>query len=185
MADLTGYSRDELLTMSGPDITHPDDVSAGIEVSRQMVNGNLTHARLDKRYVHADGRIISALVDISLVRDASGSPVHSVVQVQDVTEQKRIEAELAYHAYHDALTGLPNRRKLMQDLEERVDACRGQSRRCCSCSTSTGSRPTTTRTDIRRATRCWSVWANVCRPRCSAAARHTAWAGTSSACWHR
>jgi diguanylate cyclase (GGDEF)-like protein/PAS domain S-box-containing protein len=120
MAELTGYSVEELLTRSGPDITHPEDVAEGIEVSRQMASGELESATLDKRYIHADGRVISALVKISLVRDAAGSPVHAVVQVQDVTEQKRAEAQLAYHAYHDALTGLPNRRKLMQDLEERL-----------------------------------------------------------------
>ena len=122
MAELTGYSVEQLLTLSGPDITHAEDVAAGIEVSRQMANGDLESATLDKRYVHADGRIISALVKISLVRDARGKPVHAVVQVQDVTEQKRAEAQLAYHAYHDALTGLPNRRKLMQDLEVRLEA---------------------------------------------------------------
>ena len=122
MAELTGYSREELLTLSGPDITHPDDVAEGLEVTRQMVRGEVETATLDKRYVHADGRMISALVKISLVRDATGEPVHGVVQVQDVTEQKRVEEQLAYHAYHDALTGLPNRRKLMQDLEARLAA---------------------------------------------------------------
>jgi diguanylate cyclase (GGDEF)-like protein/PAS domain S-box-containing protein len=120
MAELTGYSREELLTLSGPDITHPDDVAAGVEVTRQMVRGEVETATLDKRYMHADGRIISALVKISLVRDAADEPVHAIVQVQDVTEQKRVEEQLAYHAYHDALTGLPNRRKLMQDLEGRL-----------------------------------------------------------------
>jgi diguanylate cyclase (GGDEF)-like protein/PAS domain S-box-containing protein len=120
MAALTGYSEEELLNLSGPDITHPDDVAAGIDVSRKMGGGELTRATLDKRYVHADGRIISALVNISLVRDAEGSPLHAVVQVQDVTEQKRAEAQLAYHAYHDVLTGLPNRRRLMEDLEGRL-----------------------------------------------------------------
>jgi diguanylate cyclase (GGDEF)-like protein/PAS domain S-box-containing protein len=120
MAEFTGYSREELLSLSGPEITHPDDVAAGIEATRRLVDGELETATLDKRYTHADGRTISALVKISLVWDASGDPVHAVVQVQDVTEQKRAEAQLAYHAYHDALTGLPNRRKLMQDLEDRV-----------------------------------------------------------------
>jgi diguanylate cyclase (GGDEF)-like protein/PAS domain S-box-containing protein len=120
MAELTGYSQEQLLAMSGPDITHPEDVAQGIEVSRQMASGERESATLDKRYIHADGRVLSALVKISLVRHADGSPLHAVVQVQDVTEQKRAEAQLAYHAYHDALTGLPNRRKLMQDLEERL-----------------------------------------------------------------
>jgi diguanylate cyclase (GGDEF)-like protein/PAS domain S-box-containing protein len=121
MATLTGYSQEQLLNMSGPDITHPEDVAAGIEVTRRMLDGELDTATIDKRYVHADGRILSALVNLSLVRDAAGNPLHAVVQVQDVTERKRIEAQLHYHAYHDALTGLPNRRKLMQDLEARIE----------------------------------------------------------------
>jgi diguanylate cyclase (GGDEF)-like protein/PAS domain S-box-containing protein len=122
MSALTGYSQERLLELSGPEITHPEDVEAGIEATRQMLDGELDTATLDKRYVHADGRIISALVNISLVRDAGGTPVHAVVQVQDVTEQKRIEAQLHYLAYHDALTGLPNRRRLMKDLDERLGA---------------------------------------------------------------
>ncbi len=120
MAALTGYSREELLTLSGPEITHPDDVAAGLEATRQLVDGEVDTATLDKRYVHAEGRVISTLVQISLVRDAVGKPLHAVVQVQDVTEQKQAEAQLAYHAYHDVLTGLPNRRRLMQDLEDRL-----------------------------------------------------------------
>ena len=120
MAALTGYSQEQLLAMAGPDITHPDDVAAGLEVSRRMANGELESAVLDKRYVHADGRLICALASLSLVRDARGAPLHAIVQVQDVTEQKRVEAQLAHQAYHDPLTGLPNRRKLMQDLEARL-----------------------------------------------------------------
>ena len=182
MSALIGHSEEKLLTMSGPDITHPDDVAASIEVTRRMVDGEITSATLDKRYLHADGRIISALVNISLVRDAGGTPLHAVVQVQDVTERKRIEAQLHYHAYHDALTGLPNRRKLMQDLEARVagqgvgaDAAgalrpgrlQGLQRRVRSSSRRRSARP---------------PWRAPRRPPCPGAPRHTAWAATSSAC---
>jgi diguanylate cyclase (GGDEF)-like protein/PAS domain S-box-containing protein len=120
MAKLTGYSREELLELSGPEITHPDDVAAGLEATRRLVSGELATATLDKRYMHADGRVISTLVQISLVHDPAGNPLHAVVQVQDITEQKQVEAQLAYHAYHDVLTGLPNRRRLMQDLDDRL-----------------------------------------------------------------
>ena len=122
MSAITGYSQERLLELSGPEITHPDDVAQGIEVSRRMASGALESATLDKRYIHADGRVISALVNLSLVRDATGAPQHAVVQVQDITERKRAEAALAYQAHHDQLTGLPNRRKLLQDLEQRLES---------------------------------------------------------------
>jgi diguanylate cyclase (GGDEF)-like protein/PAS domain S-box-containing protein len=120
MAALTGYTQDQLLAITGPDITHPDDVAEGIDVSRAMLRGELAHATLDKRYIHAEGHTISALVNLSLVRDEEGQPVHAIVQVQDVTEQNRVQDQLRHLAFHDPLTGLPNRRSLTDDLERRM-----------------------------------------------------------------
>ncbi len=39
----------------------------------------------------------------------------------DITERKRAEAELAYHAFHDRLTGLPNRALFMDRLERAME----------------------------------------------------------------
>jgi diguanylate cyclase (GGDEF)-like protein len=57
---------------------------------------------------------------ISLVRDAAGAPLHAIVQVQDITERKQAEEQLTHQAFHDSLTGMPNRRKLMEDLDARL-----------------------------------------------------------------
>jgi diguanylate cyclase (GGDEF)-like protein/PAS domain S-box-containing protein len=51
---------------------------------------------------------------ISAVRDKDGKLTHYVALFSDISERKAAEDQLVFVAYHDALTGLPNR-VLMQD----------------------------------------------------------------------
>lgn len=57
--------------------------------------------------------------------DAAGAPVRVFGTARDVTEQHRARAELAFLAEHDALTGLPNRRRITARLEECLADARG------------------------------------------------------------
>lgn len=57
----------------------------------------------------------------ALVGDAAGGPLRVVGAIQDITEQKKREAEILYLSYHDQLTGLYNRRFYEQELV-RLDA---------------------------------------------------------------
>jgi diguanylate cyclase (GGDEF)-like protein/PAS domain S-box-containing protein len=59
----------------------------------------------------SDGRVFQRL---SKPQYVSGDIVGRVWSFRDVTEQKRLEHDLAHLAFHDALTGLPNR-ALFQD----------------------------------------------------------------------
>lgn len=81
----------------------------------------------------------------------------------------------------DALTDLPNRRRLYEELQAalaRLDRSGGGSR-CC-CSTSTGSRRSTTYTAIPPATTCCSSWPpGFVQPRVPATSSQ-GWAATSS-----
>jgi diguanylate cyclase (GGDEF)-like protein/PAS domain S-box-containing protein len=52
-----------------------------------------------------------------------GSPEPSfIVQVQDITARRRAELELQHRAFHDNLTGLPNRDRFIQELGASIDA---------------------------------------------------------------
>lgn len=51
-------------------------------------------------------------------RDAAGAVVRYEGTVQDISERKRSEEQIQFKAYHDALTGLPNRRLLQDRLAQ-------------------------------------------------------------------
>jgi diguanylate cyclase (GGDEF)-like protein/PAS domain S-box-containing protein len=117
LARLTGYSQDDLRGMAFRDITHPQDREADAMALAQMLDGERPGYETEKRYVHAEGHSVWVQLNVTLVRDANGQPLHLISQMQDVTERKRAQAELAHQALHDPLTGLPNRLLFLDRLE--------------------------------------------------------------------
>jgi len=90
---MMGYTEAELLGTTFQAITHPDDLETDLEFVRRLVAGKITHYHMEKRYVRRDGSLLPVLLSVALVRDADGTPVHFVSQVQDLTAQRRLEAE--------------------------------------------------------------------------------------------
>ena len=65
-----------------------------------------------------DGSLFPAAVTLSLLRDGRGELIGRVLSVQDITDRRAAEDLLRQQALHDPLTGLPNRRLLLQRLEQ-------------------------------------------------------------------
>lgn len=61
-----------------------------------------------------DGRSVWALENVRLIESATGSTLEGILL--DVTDRKRAEEEIAYRAYHDPLTDLPNRSLFLDRL---------------------------------------------------------------------
>lgn len=95
LTELLGYSEAELLATDFQTITHPDDLAADLDHLRRLLAGEIRAYRAVKRYLRKDGRIVWVELSVTLVRDASDRPLYFISQVQDITERKRYEEELA------------------------------------------------------------------------------------------
>ncbi|HTI32308.1 MAG TPA: PAS domain S-box protein, partial [Miltoncostaea sp.] len=120
LCDLVGYAHDDLLLLTFQDITHADDLDADLTLIGEVLAGARASYTLEKRYVRADGRVIWALLAVSLVTDADGVPLHFIAQVQDISERRELELRLREQAEHDHLTGLFNRRRFHEELRRQI-----------------------------------------------------------------
>lgn len=91
LCNILGYSNEELLAADWQSITHPDDLEIDLIVFRKLIEGELPFIHIEKRYVHKTGKVAWVMVSASLVRDAKGDPMYSVVQIQNITQRKEAE----------------------------------------------------------------------------------------------
>ncbi|MDA3913832.1 PAS domain-containing protein [Oleiagrimonas sp.] len=64
------------------------------------------------------GKAFWNLLTINPLRDEAGNITHFVGVQRDITEMRNLNQRLAYQAFHDELTGLPNRRDLDRHLTD-------------------------------------------------------------------
>jgi diguanylate cyclase (GGDEF)-like protein/PAS domain S-box-containing protein len=120
LCEITGYTTDELLGKRFDGIVHPDDAGNDFELRRRLLAGEIPSYGMVKRYFDAAGETVEAIASVALVRELDGRPLHYVLQLQDVSERRRLEEELRALGDHDPLTGVRNRRLFAHDLKLQV-----------------------------------------------------------------
>ena len=118
---MLGYTESEMLAGGFRSVTHPADLGEAFVKMHQLLEGEVASYQLEARYIHKEGRVVWALQSASLVRDAEGHPRHLIFQVQDITGRKQAEDQIHHAAFHDSLTGLPNRTRLADRLSLAVE----------------------------------------------------------------
>ena len=91
---LTGYTEQQLLTMTFQDITHPDDLDLDLDHLGRLVAGEIGSYQIEKRYFTATGRTVWVLLSVALVRSPADEPLYFIAQIQDITERKRQQQAL-------------------------------------------------------------------------------------------
>jgi PAS domain S-box-containing protein len=92
--EMLGYAREEILGRNFQSLTYEEDLQVGADAMRDMLGGKTNSARIQKRYIHKEKRLIWVELNITLVRELEGKPVYFVVVVQDITRQRKTAALL-------------------------------------------------------------------------------------------
>ncbi|MGZ4482561.1 MAG: PAS domain S-box protein, partial [Gaiellales bacterium] len=109
LAELSGWSRDELLGRSWIDVFTPaEEEELEMRARTAMQSGGVI-AHYESTLVTRGGERRLFSWNNTLRRDAEGRVLGSASIGEDITDRRRTEQELQRLAYHDALTGLPNR----------------------------------------------------------------------------
>ena len=88
---ITGYKAADLIGRHFLSITHPDDRTENAQRMRRVLEGDLSGATMEKRYITPDGRTVWGQASITIARNPHGKSEHFIVLVQDITERKRAE----------------------------------------------------------------------------------------------
>jgi diguanylate cyclase (GGDEF)-like protein/PAS domain S-box-containing protein len=119
--EMLGLSARELVGQDLAALVHPDDLELGLTAPlRRLARGETQRVQFERRYVRADGVIVSTLVSDAVFTDVSGRRV-ALGQILDISERKRFEQQLLHLADHDALTGLFNRRRFEFELKRLLE----------------------------------------------------------------
>ncbi len=98
------------------EMVHDDDRERAIEeVERGIASGE--PYTVEYRMVGRDGRVRWFQDTAVMLPDAEGNPAFTHGVMLDITERREAEERLTYLAYHDNLTGMPNRAMFDELLE--------------------------------------------------------------------
>nr|WP_284047766.1 EAL domain-containing protein [Halomonas gemina] len=113
---LTGYASCEVLGRNCRFLQGPETDLAAVDTLRHAL-ATRSEVQVTLRNYCKDGTPFWNRLAISPVVDEAGRCTHFIGTQQDITRERDQEAQIAYQATHDLLTGLPNRTALDDRLE--------------------------------------------------------------------
>ena len=99
LAQMIGRCAPEMIGTPVADFTHPEDCASGLRFIGGFVDGQAASGQDERRFLHADGSVVSTLIWASIQRDQEGRPQYFIALVQDITARKKADEELQLFQY--------------------------------------------------------------------------------------
>ena len=114
---MLGYTAGELLGTFVRDLSPEEDAPVTRQATADLLAGGPESVTVEKRFLRKDGEAVWTSLALTRMTDEAGRVTGFVGMVNDITTRKTLEAELLHQAFHDGLTGLPNRARFRDRVE--------------------------------------------------------------------
>ena len=94
LCEILGYSEEELLQLTGRQISHPEDLDIINEQRPRLYKGEIDRIELEKRYLRKDGSVVWVHFTMTVERDAKGAPLYEIAVYEDITQQLETQLRL-------------------------------------------------------------------------------------------
>ncbi len=94
LLDMSGYEREEMMQLTGRELSYPEDAEIGNQEFWDVVNGKRKSYQIEKRYVRKDKSVYWARLTVSGVHCTDGRLQYVVSMTEDITSQKLAKDDL-------------------------------------------------------------------------------------------
>ncbi len=95
LCEILGYTREELVRKTWAEMTHPEDLAADVAQFARILSGEIGQYKLQKRFIRKDGSTVWTEISVGCVRKSDGAVDQIICVIDDITERKDMEANLA------------------------------------------------------------------------------------------
>ena len=93
LLETLGYSQEEFLQMTLPQLLHPDDLAGHLIQFGQLKSGEIDRYTREKRYIKKNGQFVWVNVTASLQRSELGAPLYAILVIEEIAFRKEAETK--------------------------------------------------------------------------------------------
>jgi diguanylate cyclase (GGDEF)-like protein/PAS domain S-box-containing protein len=118
---LLGVGDADLSTRTFTDFVCPEDAAGLDEQLARVRSGQSSNFTTQLRCRHKDGSDVWVAVSCSVFSESDDTVPCLILQAHDISARRRAEQRLSHIAFHDSLTGLPNRHRFHELLGQALE----------------------------------------------------------------